>query len=450
LLAARVLADTFDHVTIFDRDSFPQSPKGRPGTPQSAHGHILLVGGVRAIVDLFPGIKEQLIEAGAIPGDACRDAIVNVRGRRLPRFSSDLKGLLLSRNLLEWQVRRRVAALGNVTFRERSRVTGFLYDEAGSRVSGVSISGPENRPQEIHSDLVVDTSGQRSVASHWLRDRQIKVPELVVDAHVGYASRRFERPAVWKEDWKVAAISWFPPKNRCAGGIYPEENGIWIASLVGALDGRPSTDENGFLEHVRKLEDSALLEHIRQSKPVSNIVGYRMQGSRKRSFSNLSRKLDGLLVLGDALCTVNPFYGQGMTIAALQAQKIKQELAGRNLRDRQSLQRAIRSAQKACERMLTVPWLFSTTEDLRHGHRVDGRRTILHRITSWYVDRAIRVQSQRTITALYRTMGMVDNYALLRLPVLLDVLTKPVSIRLKTLFNKGRQRESTAAGAHND
>ena len=54
LLAARVLTDHFDQVTIIDRDKFPSLAEHRRGVPQSRHTHGLLASGRQVLERLFP------------------------------------------------------------------------------------------------------------------------------------------------------------------------------------------------------------------------------------------------------------------------------------------------------------------------------------------------------------------------------------------------------------
>src|SRR4029077_19797333 len=56
LLAARVLAEHFDRVTVLERDRYPEGPAPRKGTPQARHAHVLLGRGQLILQDLFPGI----------------------------------------------------------------------------------------------------------------------------------------------------------------------------------------------------------------------------------------------------------------------------------------------------------------------------------------------------------------------------------------------------------
>ncbi|WP_346913786.1 FAD-dependent monooxygenase [uncultured Roseibium sp.] len=449
LLAARVLADDFAEVVLIERDRLQERTGPRPGVPQSAHGHLLLAAGFRTITELFPDLDRELVEAGAVPGDICADGIVNVRGRRLPRFASGLKTLLMSRTLLEGHIRQRVTEIPNVAIRTGCRSTGFLFDQTSCRVTGVRLRTTDGTEEDLAADLVIDASGRSAAASAWLGENGFgRVPETVVDAHVGYASRRFSLPAKQEMpstgDWKVAACAWLPPDNRRAGGLYREENGVWVASLVGALEAIPSTDEKAFLDHARRLEDPALHEALHHGMPLSKIAGYRVAGSRRRRFSPLARRLKRLVVIGDALCTVNPFYGQGMTIAALQARALQGRFRRGAALGGTPLDRAARHAQRACETVTAVPWLFSTSEDLRHGAAVQGRRTFVHRVINWYVNRALAVGGPRTIRALYNTMSLVDPLALARPGTVFDILLMPFFRRDRYNFRKNSHQRPSA------
>ena len=67
LLAARVLSDAYERVTIIERDELPAVGHGRKAVPQGRHAHVLLASGQRAIEALLPGITGELLAAGAQP-----------------------------------------------------------------------------------------------------------------------------------------------------------------------------------------------------------------------------------------------------------------------------------------------------------------------------------------------------------------------------------------------
>ena len=65
MLAARVLADHFDAVTLLERDWFPETPAARTGLPQGRHPHVLLERGRRIVERFLPGLTGELVQAGA-------------------------------------------------------------------------------------------------------------------------------------------------------------------------------------------------------------------------------------------------------------------------------------------------------------------------------------------------------------------------------------------------
>jgi glycine/D-amino acid oxidase-like deaminating enzyme len=69
LLAARVLSDYFDEITVIERDYFSEVPQPRQGVPQSFHPHVLLVQGQMILEQLLPGIREELLQQGALSLD---------------------------------------------------------------------------------------------------------------------------------------------------------------------------------------------------------------------------------------------------------------------------------------------------------------------------------------------------------------------------------------------
>src|SRR5579863_43377 len=66
LLAARVLSDHFEQVTLIERDQLPREVVARKGVPQGQHLHALLAKGGDILTQLFPGLFESLTQDGAI------------------------------------------------------------------------------------------------------------------------------------------------------------------------------------------------------------------------------------------------------------------------------------------------------------------------------------------------------------------------------------------------
>jgi hypothetical protein len=81
----------------------------------------------------------------------------------------------------------------------------------------------------------------------------------------------------------------------------------------------------------------------------------------------LTRFPEGYVVTGDAVCSFNPFYGQGMSTAALEA-KALEETAAAGTQDLAS--RFFVRVSK----IVDSPWTIATGEDLRY-REVEGKRS---------------------------------------------------------------------------
>src|SRR5947209_19495178 len=114
LLAARVLADYFDRVTVLERDRLPDGPEGRKGVPQARHVHVLLSSGRGVVERLFPGLIAEYIAAGATDIDTAHDIEWLTGAGWGVRFPSELRLVGAPRDLIEWGVRRRVVADGRI------------------------------------------------------------------------------------------------------------------------------------------------------------------------------------------------------------------------------------------------------------------------------------------------------------------------------------------------
>ena len=64
LLAARVLSEFYGTVTLVERDVLPEVPAHRR-VPQGRHMHALWSSGSHALGQLFPGLLDELVAAGA-------------------------------------------------------------------------------------------------------------------------------------------------------------------------------------------------------------------------------------------------------------------------------------------------------------------------------------------------------------------------------------------------
>lgn len=396
LLAARVLAEHFNRVTVIERDRPPAGPAFRPGVPQARHVHALFVRGRILLERLFPGFGAELASAGAVrlewPADILWYGPFGWGGRThagLVTYSS-------GRELLEWLVRRRLEADARVSFMAGYQIADLHADPHGDvdGVIAVPHGGRESTdvpPIVVRADLVVDASGRDSRAPRWLQALGFQAPaETVVNSFLGYASRYYHRPPDEPRPWKVAIVQRARPRGTRSGVLAPLEGDRWILTLAGAARDYPPNDEDGFLRFARELQHPVLYEVAKELTPASAIWSYRRTENRLRHYDQLARRPERFVVLGDAACAFNPAYGQGMTVAATHAATLHRCLrAQRAGRPDGCLDGFAGSFQRALARDLRVPWLMATSEDFRHPVTEGPRPGPSSRVAHWYFDRVI-------------------------------------------------------------
>lgn len=373
LLAARVLSDYFERVTIIERDQLPETAQVRKGVPQGHHVHLLLNKGIAIIEELFPHIFHELEADGALPLDATRDVSWFHFGEWRQQFPGSLRVYGQSRPLLEYHVRQRLADKPNIRILDTCEVLGFLTENNDNRrITGARLRFRNQSSDEqcLAANLVVDASGRGSQTPRWLVELGYpQVAETEVKIGVGYASRIYRRPQGVSPQ-QVLIIYPQPPETSRTGYLFPLEDNRWVATLSGYVHDHPSADEAGFLAFARSLARPNLYDAIKNAEPLSPIAIHKVPTDRRRHYER-AHLPHGLVVLGDAACSFNPIYGQGMTVAALEAQQLGT-----------CLQRQVRSGtmtgfpqrfQKALAKVLEDPWLLTTSEDFRYP-AVEGKR----------------------------------------------------------------------------
>ena len=362
LLAARALSEFYGEVLVLERDGKPEQAGARPGSPQSFHLHQVLPRGDMILEELFPGFIDDLLSQGAF---ATQHSMVQWSNRygtmTMPQTE---KGASYSRGLLEWVLRQRVQALSNVRFLYQQEVTDLEISVDRVRITGVHVRqrGQLEQRALLEADLVVETSGRSSRLPQWLQALGLRVPEeerLV--SSIGYTTRYYKIPVDKKDAPAINVVDSDPAAGNSASGVVRTiENGIWATCLsnIGGSE-YPSIDADKYEAGFTRLSNPRLAELLRGAEPLGEPRGFRIPQCIRHHYEQMEQWPAGLLVLGDAFCYFDPVYGQGMTVAAIEAETLacclrEQFQPGFERRVLQQMQEAIYPA-----------WWLSALDDLR-------------------------------------------------------------------------------------
>ena len=397
LVAAAALAPHYRQVTVLERDVLPDEPGNRRGVPQGRHAHGIQPGGVRALEELLPGLVDELVQAGAPTGDMSLAGSWMVGGGLLARGEAGVPGIGVTRPFLEYQVRSRVAALPGVTFRDGVEVLRPLAEDR-RRVHGVELAPTGGGTAErLEADLVLDATGKVSKLPQWLAALGYATPaEEQVHCKMAYLTRRWQLADPAAADL-VTIVT--PAEKPHFGVLIAQEDGSHILTVGGLLDSGPARTDEAYLAFTAGLANPAIADALVGATPVTDLQPSHFPASTRRRYDKLRSFPAGLLALGDSIAAFNPMYGQGMTVAALQAVALRDLLARGPLDARKFFGRA--------HRIEDVAWKISTGGDLRFD-AVEGRRTTSGKIMNRYLDKL--TLAARTDPVLSRQFLLVASF----------------------------------------
>lgn len=387
LVAAAVLSDRFQRVTVIDRDVLPSETIGRNGAPHGRHGHGLLASGFAALEALVPGLERELVGAGAVPGDVIGDLRWFQHGYYKAQFDAGFRGLLLSRPLLEGALRDMVRRRPNVTILDDTHAQSLVANDTRQRVTGVRIRTGSRDACIEGAALVIDASGRSSRAPQWLEQLGYEAPpESRVEVGLGYTTRTFRRRAADLDGDMGVIIGPRPPQQRRAGFMLAQEGDRWIVSLGGWLGDHAPTDPEGFAAFARSLPRPEIAAIVDTAEPLTNAVVFAFPANVRRHYERLTRFPERFVVMGDAVCSFNPFYGQGMSVAALEG------LALAGVLDSGDPASAGRRFFDQARTIVETPWTIAAGSDFGFPG-VTGPKPAGTDAVNWYLARLHRVAS---------------------------------------------------------
>jgi len=415
LLAAGVLSEFYNTVTVVERDHLPVRPVQRKGIRQGEHLHSLLSSGTHTLEYLFPGILDELVADGANVLDDGNLSRIDARfgPYRFNRSEklADPEALVIylaSRPFVEFHVRRRVQALGNVRFLDDHDVVEPIAPTS-DRVTGVRlVDRATGDDTPLNADLVVDAMGRAARTPAFLEGLGYGRPaELHSTTHATYASQLLHIP-----EGAIAEKMVLFPGTAARGGLVAHEDGSWMLTVSRlAIDTDPPT---GFADMIELAEQSApphVVAALRSAQPLSDVAVFRYNGAAWRRYDQMGRFPDGLLVVGDALCSLNPIHGQGITVAALEARVLQEHLLDKDVSPRRFF--------GDVAKLVGPTWAMNQANDRESSQ--NGRRSLISRLRSWSVNQTLKAAENDIVLTerVLRVANLVDPPSRLKSPALL-------------------------------
>lgn len=374
LTAARSLANFFERIVVLENDALPKEPGHRPGTPQCRQIHVLLAGGLKALDSLFPDFNEGLARAGAVPLRMGYDYRVERPGYDpFPQRDLGILVYSMTRPLLEFTVRQRLGEYRNVEVHERCVAQEFIPAPGNEAIAAVRYQNAGGTTEILPADLVIDSSGHGRLTLALLHSIGLPLPEETsIGVDMGYATALFDISEVDLPDWK--GVFTFPdyPRNNRAALVLLVEGKRWIVSFGGRYDDKPPADCEAFLMCARQLRTPTVYNAIRHAGRPLEIVRFGFKASRWRHFERLEKFPTGLLPFGDAICRFNPIYGQGMSVAALEADVLNGLLTVQSA-ESHGLATLAPVFFAEAEKLIETPWSMAAIPDFIDS-RTEGQR----------------------------------------------------------------------------
>jgi 2-polyprenyl-6-methoxyphenol hydroxylase-like FAD-dependent oxidoreductase len=322
LLAAAALSESCSAITIVERDELsldgPDARRARRGVPHGFQVHHMLSLGSERIDELLPGLDDELVREGGERRDPVGDFAQFIDDKWVLRVRSGLHITCFQRPLLEWVIRRRVLALGNVSVRHAT-VGGLVASSDGRRVVGVTLDDPPG--DRLLGDVVVDATGRGSRATAWLEELGCGAPEEAqLRVWMGYSTFLVRFP-----EELPGGVHGITSTNGTAGAaIRPCGEGLHIVTAGGVLRDYPPRALDELMRWFEGLATPLLAEFLRRGEVASDVETFRMVGDHRRYWEALEPRPEGFVLVGDAVSYFNPMYGQGMTMAALGASVLRE------------------------------------------------------------------------------------------------------------------------------
>jgi 2-polyprenyl-6-methoxyphenol hydroxylase-like FAD-dependent oxidoreductase len=313
LYCAASLSSLYEFVVLVEKDLEIPGPLPRKGVAQGAHLHNILAAGLWLLEQTYTGVTEDLIAHGGAPMAIGINQHIYDSEQWLPSRNLGIDVVALSRPLLDHILYKKTIQYPNIEYLKGLKIES-LHLENGA-ATGVNFLTKDGTPKRLDADLVVDASGVSAVLWKTLaRDLSIKDELEEVESKIVYCSAIIKKPEQWRSVKENVLIIPEPSQNA-GGALIDIEDNQWMVSLHGRHGIAPPTNPTEWKAFSQQLATDAIWERIRHAEVVSPVRMFNKPKSSLRRFDKIHAVPSGYFPIGDLISSVNPIFGQGMTVA---------------------------------------------------------------------------------------------------------------------------------------
>lgn len=366
LCAARVLSDHFEEVLLFEKDARPDGYVTHPGVPAGKHIHVLQAGAQMLLEEMFPAssplgsFRDQMVAAGSVHFDSGVGFRVFGPGGYNRKEPLGIEVLTQTRPLIEETIRKNIDAISNVACLWQQRVSG-LYSEGDGVIGGVTLRDPSG-DDVMEADFVVDASGRGSRGITWLEALGYSAPpSSEINIGIKYTTVLFERAEDPKrEEWGFVIRDF--PRTKIGTSLIAVENDQWLVSVSGRLGQVPRDGLDGLMQDMKELATPDVYDILKDCPVTVPPTSFNFPSNLWHHFDKMDAFPEGFATIGDAVISLNPLYGQGMTSGVSQAKILGQTF--QTLKDQgRAISGAAESFRLAQATFVVEPWMRAAIGD---------------------------------------------------------------------------------------
>lgn len=325
LAAAKVLASHFSKVIIYDKNE----------VKQSLHQHVLLKSGQIILEKLFPGINQKFMKAGCAQIDWANDTLWENNDGKFPRNYSSIQTISMSRGLLQNYMSEDLKLLPGIQFRDE-RVEKLEDLEA----SLIVIAGGQSFPVRV------------VLGNAFSCEKRLKI-------NLTYRSYVFNLDDLDMEGFKQYYFQIDPPNSFIGGVICPIEDNKAMVTIIEKEEKISQCDTyKDFLMKAEIIPGGTFYKIIKNASPLTKMAVFRKVDTHRRIL-DVNKIPKGVIVLGDILNSLNPVFGQGMTLALMQVEVLDRMLSENRFEGPEF--------HRQCNRLGRIPFFLSSTGSNEKG-----------------------------------------------------------------------------------